>query len=112
MQCATERRQLILEYISDHRHVTMQELMDEFKISDSTARRDIQLLSCSHPIITENWRGGGVRAMDGWYLSRRYLHDDQEALLRSLLPGLQPEQAKTMEAILTAFAKPTKETRN
>jgi hypothetical protein len=42
-----------------------------------------------------------------------HLHDDQEALLRSLLPGLQPEQQKTMEKILTAFAKPqTKETRH
>ena len=113
MQCATERRQLILEYISDRRFVKLQEIADEFGISRHTAIRDVQLLSCSHPIITENWRGGGVRAADGWYLSRRYLHDDQEALLRSLLPGLQPEQQKTMEAILTAFAKPnTKETKH
>lgn len=113
MQSATERRQLILEYISDNRCVQLQELMTQFNISDSTARRDIQLLSCSHPIITIQGHGGGVRAMDGWYLSRRYLHEDQEALLRSLLPGLQPEQQKTIEAILTAFAKPnTKETRH
>lgn len=69
-------------------------------------------VSCSYPIVTENWRGGGVRAMDGWYLSRRYLHDDQEALLRSLLPGLQPEQQETMKSILSAFAKPSKETNN
>ena len=112
MQCATERRQLILEYISDHRHVKMQDLMNEFNISRNTAKRDVQILACSNPIYTQTSGAGGIRAMDGWYLSRRYLHDDQEALLRSLLPGLQPEQAKTMEAILTAFAKPTKETRN
>ena len=109
MQNATERRQQILEFISDSRKATLDEIMNAFDISRSTAKRDIQILSCSYPIITENWRGGGVRAMDGWYASRRYLHDDQEALLRSLLPGLQPEQAKTMEAILTAFAKPHKE---
>ena len=65
-----------------------------------------RILACSHPIYTQTSGAGGVRAMDGWYLSRRYLHDDQEALLRSLIPGLQPEQQKTMEAILTAFAKP------
>ena len=109
MQSATERRQLILEYISDHRHVQIQDIMNEFEISDSTARRDIQLLSCSHPILTVQGNGGGVRAMDGWYLSRRYLHDDQEALLRSLLPGLQPDEQQVMQRILSAFAKPRKE---
>lgn len=45
--------------------------------------------------------------MDGWYVSRRYLNDDQEALLRSLMPGLQPEQQETMQRILAAFAKPS-----
>ncbi len=108
MQSATERRQSMLEYISDHRRVQLQDLMSEFHISDSTARRDIQILACSHPILTVQGNGGGVRAMDGWYLSRRYLHDDQEALLRSLLHGLQPEQQKTMQQILTAFARPKK----
>ena len=44
--------------------------------------------------------------MDGWYFGRRYLRPEQEALLRDLLPGLQPEDQKTMERILTAFAKP------
>lgn len=108
MQCATERRQLVLEYISDNRSVTMQQIADEFQISMHTAIRDVQILACSHPIYTQKGGAGGVYAMEGWYLSRRYLHEDQEALLRSLLPGLQPEQQKTMEAILTAFAKPTK----
>lgn len=112
MQSAIDRRQQVLEIISDRRIVQIDNLAAQLGVSRRTIERDILTLSCSHPIITENWRGGGVRAMDGWYLSRRYLHDDQEALLRSLLPGLQPEQAKTMEAILTAFAKPTKETRN
>ena len=47
--------------------------------------------------------------MDGWYFGRRYLRPEQEALLRDLLPGLQPEQQKTMQSILTSFAIPTKE---
>lgn len=108
MQSALERRQQILEIVSDCRVVKMQELARKFDVSIRTIQSDIQILACSHPIYTENWRGGGVRAMDGWYLSRRYLHDDQEALLRSLLPGLQPNEQKTMEAILTAFAKPNR----
>lgn len=108
MSKATDRQRLIIEQLSDRRSATMEELAAQFDVSFSTIRRDIQILSCSHPIYTQQGGAGGVRAMDGWYLSRRYLHDDQEDLLRTLLPGLQPEQQKTMEAILTAFAKPTK----
>ena len=44
--------------------------------------------------------------MDGWYASKRYLTDEQDALLRKLAAGLQPEDQKTMESILAAFAKP------
>ena len=113
MQSAVERRQRILEEISDRRIVKVQELADEFGVNERTIRRDLLTLSCSHPIYTQQGGAGGVRAMDGWYFSRRYLHDDQEELLRSLLPGLRPEDKKTMQCILTAFAKPnTEETRN
>ncbi len=106
MQSTTERRQYILEYISDHRFVQIQDLMNEFDISRRTAIRDVQLLSCSYPIYTQQGGAGGIRAVDGWYLSRRYLSDNQENLLQSLLPGLQPEQKEIMNRILMAFAKP------
>lgn len=109
MNSAVDRRQLLLEYVSDRRFATIDELASEFSVSRRTIERDIRLLSCSYPIITENWRGGGVRAMDGWYLTHRYLHEDQEALLRSLLSGFASEEQKIMEQILTAFAKPKKE---
>ncbi len=108
MQSATERRQLVLETISDRRQVRREDLAAEFGVSERTIRRDVEILSCSYPIYTQQGGGGGIRAMDGWYVSRRYLRDDQEALLRSLLPGLQPEDRETMRKILTAFAKPKK----
>ena len=50
--------------------------------------------------------------MDGWYITRRYLNDDQESLLRSLIPGLQPDQQETMQRILSAFAKPSVKEKN
>ena len=50
--------------------------------------------------------GGGIRVADGWYIGRRYLHRDQEDLLRRLMAGLQPEDEKTMQNILSAFAMP------
>lgn len=113
MQSATERRQEVLYFISDRRRVTYQQIADEFGISFNTARRDVELLACSYPIDVVNGKGGGVRAMDGWYASKRYLTDEQEALLQKLTAGLQPEDLKTLESILTAFAKPkVKEPKN
>lgn len=106
MRSAMERRQMILEAMSDRRFETMDNLAAEFKVSYRTIRYDIEILSCSYPLYTVQGGSGGIRVADGWYLGRRYLHDDQEALLRNLLDGLQPEQQKTMQDILKAFAKP------
>ena len=106
MRSTAERRQQILEYISDKRRVTMKSICLKFKICDRTARNDVQILACSYPIITENWRGGGVRVMDGWYLSRRYLRKEQEDLLRSLSENLSGKDQEIMFSILEAFAEP------
>lgn len=106
MRSALERRQQMLEYLSDHRFTTYSELASKFGISRRTAVRDIEELTCSAPIFTVQGNGGGIRVADGWYIGRRYLHEDQEALLRKLLPGLQLEDQKTMERILMSFAKP------
>ena len=106
---AIERRQMILEYLSDYRQATYRELAERFGVSKNTIVADIEELICSAPIYTVAGKYGGIRVADGWYIGRRYLHGDQEALLRELLPGLQPEQQKLMQSILTSFAKPTKE---
>lgn len=112
MQSAIERRQQVLEAISDRRTERIENLASEFGVSRRTIERDILVLSCSYPIVTVQVAAGGVRAMDGWYVTRRYLNDDQEALLRSLLPGLQPDQQETMQRILSAFAKPSVKEKN
>ncbi len=112
MQSAIERRQQVLEAISDRRTERIENLASEFGVSRRTIERDILVLSCSYPIVTVQGAAGGVRAMDGWYVTRRYLNDDQEALLRSLLSGLQPDQQETMQRILSAFAKPNVKEKN
>ena len=113
MLSAIERRERILEILSDRRETTREALATEFGVHKNTIDRDIMYLTCSAPIETVQGNGGGIRVADGWYLSRRYLHSDQEELLRELLPGLQPDQQEVMQSILTAFAKPkVKESRN
>lgn len=106
MQSALDRRQAMLELLSDRRQETVANLMSEFGVSRCTVLRDIETLSCSAPIFTVQGNGGGVRVADGYYYGRRYLHSDQEALLRKLMPGLQPDEQKTIQSILTAFGMP------
>jgi predicted DNA-binding transcriptional regulator YafY len=105
MQNTTERRQEILYFISDRRKVTLQEIADEFNIGIATVKRDVQILMCSHPIDAVQGKGGGIRAMDGWYANKRYLTESQEKALEDVLNGLQPDM-DMIQSILTAFAKP------
>ena len=106
MQSALDRRQAMLELLSDRRQETVANLMTEFCVSRCTVLRDIDALSCSAPIYTVQGNGGGVRVVDGYYYGRRYLHGDQEALLRKLMNGLQPDEQKTMRSILNSFGMP------
>lgn len=106
MQSALERRQAMLELLSDRRQETVANLMTEFGVSRCTVLRDIETLSCSAPIFTVQGNGGGIRVAEGYYYGRRYLHSDEEALLRRLIHGLQPEEQKTMQGILKRFGRP------
>ena len=103
---ANERRKRMLELLSDIRVTSREYLAEHFKVSKHTIDRDILELSCDYPIFTVQGKGGGIRVADGWYVSRRYLQPDQEDLLRSLIPGLQPEDRAKMEEILRGFARP------
>lgn len=113
MQSALDRRQAILELLSDRRQSTLDNLAQEFGVSKMTIRRDIDILSCSAPIYTQQGNGGGICVADGYYIGRRYLRDDQEALLHELLSDLSPDKQRIMQGILTSFAKPqVKEKKN
>ena len=99
MQSALDRRQMILEALSDRRQENIESLATEFGVSKRTIRYDIEILCCSAPIYTVQGGGGGIRVADGWYVGRRYLRSEQEQLLRELMDGLQPDQQKTMQSM-------------
>lgn len=106
MQSALDRRQAMLEMLSDRGVETVANIMQEFGVSRSTVLRDVEVLSCSVPIYTVQGNGGGIRVADGYYYGRRYLNREQEALLTKLADGLQPEELMIMQSILARFAKP------
>ena len=101
-----DRRQQILSMLSYKRTITLSELMSEFGASRSTIKRDIEILSCFAPIFTVQGNGGGIHVTDGWYLSRQYLTERQEALLHKLCDNLTDDDFDVMQSILLSFAKP------
>ena len=103
---AASRRQGILEVMSIRRYDTASNLASEFNVSIRTIMYDIEQLSCFAPIYTVKGTGGGVYVAEGWYYSRVYLQDKQEALLKRLLCELPPEDQDTIQSILDTFAKP------
>jgi predicted DNA-binding transcriptional regulator YafY len=110
MRTALERRQEILSLLNVRRYETIHNLAFEFGVSYSTIKRDILVLSSiSTPIYTTAGRyGGGVYMMDGASAGRKYLSDEQTALLKKLAPTLSDDDRTTMQAILKIFAVPEK----
>lgn len=109
----TDRQRKLMEIISARRFETIPNLASELGVSRYTIMRDLNEITDISSIYTTCGKyGGGVHAVDGWYYSRTYYSQDQEDFLRSLLPGLQPEERKKLEDILLAFAKPRKGDKN
>lgn len=109
MITANERRNQEIEYMSRKREFTLQNLMDEFGISKSTAQRDIGILMSDPyyiPIGSMSGHGGGYCIVGNWRSDHKYLTPIQSELLHRLSAGLQPTDLKVMESILRTFDVP------
>lgn len=106
MKNTSERRQMILEYLLEHRETTRFELSNHFNVSLRTIERDILILSCSYPIITIQGGGGGIKIADGYRLGMKYLSESQAALLEQLSETLSGKELEIMQSILKIFSKP------
>ena len=106
MKNTSERRQMILEYLLEHRETTRFELSNHFNVSLRTIERDILILSCSYPIITIQGGGGGIKIADCYRLGMKYLSESQAALLEQLSETLSGKDLEIMQSILKIFSKP------
>ena len=106
----SERRQKLLKVLCYRRHDTCDNLAGEFNVSARTIRRDIAVLMCSYPIETVcGGHGGGVRVMDGFYITRhisgqKVLTPRQADLLKKLSNQLEGDDLDTLNSILIQFA--------
>lgn len=78
------RRQRLWEILCLCRHSTYDRLADEFRVSKSTIRHDIAVLTCSYPIETVSGRyGGGVRVREDYWPYRKIFNMEQiDCLIR------------------------------
>jgi predicted DNA-binding transcriptional regulator YafY len=95
----------MLEVLLERRHDTISNLSFEFNASISTIKRDIQILSLSHPLYTTQGKGGGVHIVDGYRLGHKKLSSDEYALLKKLETKLNENEKTLMQSILKKFSK-------
>lgn len=97
---ANERRRAILETLCRRRRDTRENLAFEFGVSVRTIEYDVQRLSQSYPIYTEQGRAGGIYVMKGYRLDGRYLSADEQAFLERLAEALSGEDRAKIESII------------
>ena len=101
MRSTAERRLMILSVLCGRRSELAENLAAEFGVTQRTIYNDIQILSCSYPIITIQGNGGGIKIMDGYKLGMKYLTDKQLELLTRLSDKLTDEDDReTLKIII------------
>ena len=104
---ATERYTEVLMKILRCGHVKISDLQEEFQVSRSTIKRDIQEISRHFPIRSIEGRYGGIFLDKDYQLGMKYLTEPQATLLEKLSASLTGEDLILMCEILKTFKKPS-----
>ena len=104
---ATERYTEILMKILRYRHVKISDLQEEFQVSRSTIKRDIQEISRHFPIRSVDGRYGGIFLEKDYQVGVKYLTESQAILLEKISATLTGDDLFLMREILKTFKKPS-----
>ncbi len=98
---ALARREAIWNTIRQRSKVSMKELSAKYDVSISTIRRDVEVLSMDHPIVTVRGRyGGGVALAYGAVTSRGILTEQQIDCLLRVSQEVGPEDGAILRGII------------
>ena len=111
-----ERRREIMKIMCRRRYETMPNLASELGVSTRTIQRDIESLSLTEPIYTQVGKyGGGVYVVDGYYIDRMYMADEEVRVLEKLYlfateenTKLTVEEISLLKYIILQYSKPKK----
>ena len=104
---ATERYTEVLMKILRCGHIKISELQEEFQVSRSTIKRDIQEISRHFPIRGVEGRYGGIFLDADYKIGMKYLTEPQAVLLEKISATLAGEDLILMREILKTFKKPS-----
>lgn len=97
---ANERRMAIWHTLCYRRHVTISYLAAEYKVSRSTIRDDVDILSLSYPIVSVRGHGGGIKVADWYQPKSMLLTPVQMDLLLKISKQLSGDEARIMSSII------------
>ncbi len=110
-----ERRRMIMRVLCRRGHDTIANLAAEFGVSERTIRRDIETLSLSEPVYTQQGRyGGGVYVVNGHRLDQQYMNPLQTQVIEKVIRlshckqqcVLQDEEVRALQSLIETFAYP------
>ncbi|MCI8611811.1 MAG: DeoR family transcriptional regulator [Clostridiales bacterium] len=110
-----ERRRMIMRVLCRRGHETISNLAVEFGVSERTIRRDIETLSLSEPVYTQQRRyGGGVYVMNGHRIDQQYMSSMQTQVIEKVIRlayekqqcVLQDEELHALQNLVETFAYP------
>lgn len=111
-----ERRGELLKILCRRRHETIPHLASELGVSERTIRRDIDALSMTSPLYTQQGRyDGGVYVVDGYSIDRMYFADRETDVLRRLIADaealgfcrIDSSDLRILKELLASYSKPT-----
>lgn len=92
----------MLYLLLENREMTAKELAAHFEVSTRTILRDVETLSMAGiPIYAAQGRGGGVRLMDSFVLSKSVLTDREQQDILSALQGVRAVQMPETDKVLS-----------
>lgn len=110
-----ERRRMIMRVLCRRGHDTIANLAAEFGVSERTIRRDIETLSLSEPVYTQQGRyGGGVYVVNGHRLDQQYMSSLQTQVIEKVIRLsadkqkciLQDEEIRALRSLIQTLAYP------
>lgn len=113
-----ERRYSIMKILCRRRHENIRNLSEEFGVSERTIRRDIEALSYTEPIYTQKGRyHGGVYIVDGYYIDRMYMSDEEIMVLLKVyqfandqqICALKPNEIAILKKVIDSYTKPSRQ---
>ena len=85
--------------------VTAKELAAHFEVSQRTIYRDVETLSSAGiPIYTNKGKGGGIRLLDSFVLSKSVLSGEEQNDILSALHGLKAANYPDVDHVLTKLS--------